>query len=76
MWYMAVKCIKGGSLFRNRILKRIFGPKMDENERRRLHNEELRSLCSSPCIVKKIKRIIKIARHVARMEEGRMVSNC
>ena len=35
-------------VFENRILRRIFGPKRDENgEWRRLHNEELHSLYRS-----------------------------
>ena len=42
-------------VFENRILRRIFGPKRDENgEWRRLHNEELHSLYRSPNIVKVI----------------------
>ena len=42
----------------NRILRRIFGPKRDENgEWRRLHNEELHSLYRSPYIVRVIKSI-------------------
>jgi hypothetical protein len=37
-------------VFENRLLRRIFGPKRDEvtGEWRKLHNEELRDLCSSP----------------------------
>ena len=60
------------SVFENRILRRIFGPKRDENrEWRRLHNEELHRLYS-PNIVRVIKsRRLRWARHVARMEEGR-----
>ena len=39
-------------VFENRILRRIFGPKSDENgEWRRLHNEELHSFYRSPNIV-------------------------
>ena len=59
--------------FENRILRRIFGPKRDENgEWRRLHNEELHSLYRSPNIVRLIKsRRLRWAGHVARMEEGR-----
>ena len=55
------------------ILRRIFGPKRDENgEWRRLHNEELHSLYRSPNIVRVIKsRRLIWAGHVARMEEGR-----
>ena len=38
-------------VFENRILRRIFGPKRNENgEWRRLHNEELHSLYRSPNI--------------------------
>ena len=60
-------------LFENRILRRIFGPKCDENgEWRRLHNEELHSLYRSPNKVTMIKsRRMRWAGHVARMEEGR-----
>ena len=60
-------------VFENRILRRIFGPKRDENgEWRRLHNEELHSFYRSPNIVRMIKsRILRWAGHVARMEEGR-----
>ena len=60
-------------VFKNSILRRIFGPKRDENgEWRRFHNEELHSLCRSPNIVRVIKSIrLRWAEHVARMEEGR-----
>ena len=57
-------------VFENKILRRIFGPKKDENgEWRRLHNEELNS---SPNLVRVIKsRRLRWAGHVVRKEEGR-----
>jgi hypothetical protein len=64
------------SVFENRVLRRIFGPKRDEvtGEWRKLHNEMLYDLYSSPNIVRVIKsRKIRWAGHVARMGEGRDV---
>ena len=61
-------------VFENRVLRRIFGPKRDEvkGEYRKLHNEELNDLYSSPKIVRVIKsRRMRWEGHVARMEEGR-----
>ena len=44
-------------VFENRVMRRIFGPRKDEvtGEWRRLHNEELNDLYSSPNIVRVIK---------------------
>jgi hypothetical protein len=44
-------------VFKNRVLRRIFGPKRDEvmGEWRKLHNKELHDLCSSPSIIRIIK---------------------
>jgi hypothetical protein len=53
-------------------LRRIFGPKRDEvtGERRKLYNEELHDLYSSPSIIRIIKeRSMSWAGHVARMGE-------
>jgi hypothetical protein len=63
-------------VFENRVLRRIFGPKRDGVTEgwRKLHNEELHNLYSSPSII----RIIKLRRmwwagHVVRMGEKRNV---
>jgi hypothetical protein len=61
-------------VFENRVLRRIFGPKRDDmtGEWRKLHNEELRDLYSSPSIIRIIKsRRVRWAGHVARMGEKR-----
>ena len=55
----------------NVVLRRIFGPRGRGNgELRRLRNEELNDLYSSPNIVQVIKwRRMRWAGHVARMDE-------
>jgi hypothetical protein len=63
-------------VFENRVLRRIFGPKRDEvtGEWRKLHNEELQNLYSSPNIIRQVKlRRIRWAGHVVRMVEERNV---
>jgi hypothetical protein len=57
-------------VFENSVLRRIFGPKKDEvmGEWRKLHNEELHDLYSSPSIIRIIKsRRMSFEEHVARM---------
>jgi hypothetical protein len=69
-----VSDIKGLGVFENRVLRWIFGPKRDEvtGEWRKLHNEELRDLYSSPTIFLIIKsRSTRWEGHVARMGEKR-----
>jgi hypothetical protein len=61
-------------VFENRVLRRIFGPKRDEvtGEWRKLHNEDIHILYSSPNIIKQIRsRRMRWAGHVARMGEVR-----
>jgi hypothetical protein len=56
-------------VFENRVLRKIFGPKRDEETGwRKLHNEELHNLYSSPSVIRMIKsRMMRWAGHVARM---------
>src|SRR5215510_11451968 len=63
-------------VFENRVLRRVFGPKRDEvtGEWRKLHNEELKDLYSSPSIVRVVKSgRMRWAGHLARIGEGRGV---
>jgi hypothetical protein len=59
-------------VFENRVLRKIFVPKREEDGLwRKLHNYELHSLYSSPNIVRVIKsKRMKWAGHVARMGGG------
>jgi hypothetical protein len=63
-------------VFENRVLRRIFDPKRDEltEEWRKLHNEELNDMYTSPNTVRVIKsRRMRWAKHVARMGRERCV---
>jgi hypothetical protein len=60
------------SVFENRVLRRIFVPKKGEvtGAWRKLHNEDLRDLYSSPSLIRIIKsRRMRWAGHIARMGE-------
>jgi hypothetical protein len=56
-WSLTLKEAHRLRVFENRVLRRIFGTKRDEvtGELRKLHNEELRDMYSSPSIIRIIK---------------------
>ena len=56
-WSLTLRDERRLRVFENRVLRRIFGPRRDEvtGEWRRLHNEELNDLYSSPNTVRVIK---------------------
>jgi hypothetical protein len=73
-WSLILREEHGLRMFENRVLRRISGPKRNEvtGDWRKLHNEELHDLYSSPSIIGIIKeRRMRWAGHVAQMGEKR-----
>jgi hypothetical protein len=72
-WSLTLKEEHRLGVIENRVLRRIFGLKRDEvtgGEWRKLHNEELHDLYSSPSIIRIIKaRRMRWVGHVARIGE-------
>jgi hypothetical protein len=77
LYVLTIFCtVSNQSVFRNRVLRRTFGPQRDKamGELRKLHNGELHKLYSSPDIIRQIKsRKMRWARRVARKREERKV---
>jgi hypothetical protein len=60
----------------NRVLRTIFGPKRDEETGgwRKLHDEDLHNLYSSPSTIRMIKsREMRWAGHIARMGKNECI---
>jgi hypothetical protein len=73
-WSLTLKEEHRLKVFENKVLRRIFGPKRDEvtGGWRKLHNEELRDLYSSPSLIRIMKaRRMKWAGRLARMGDKR-----
>jgi hypothetical protein len=71
-WSLTLREEHSLRVFENRVPRRIFRPKRDEvtGGWRKLHNEELRDVYSSPRIIRLIKtRRIRWAGHIAGMGE-------
>jgi hypothetical protein len=76
-WSLTVRDEHKLRVFENRVLRSIFGPKRDGGVTggwRKLYNEELQNVYSSPSVIRMIKsRRMRWAGHVARMGEKRNV---
>ena len=77
-WSLTLREERRLKVFENRVLRNVFVPKRDDvtGEWRKLRNEELSYLYSSPNIVRVVRvksRRMRWAGHVARMGKGRGV---
>jgi hypothetical protein len=75
-WSLTVREEHELRVFENRVLRSLFGPKRDgvTGGWKKLHNEELHNLYSSPSIIGIIKSLrMRWVGHVARMGEKRNV---
>jgi hypothetical protein len=75
-WSLTVREEHKMRVFENRVLRRIFGSKRDGvmGGWRKLYNEELHNLYSSPSIIRNVKsRRMRWSGHMARMGEKRNV---
>jgi hypothetical protein len=71
-WSLTLREERRLRLLENRVLRRIFGPKRDEvtGGWRKLYNEELHNLYTSPSIIIMIKpRRMRWAGYVTQLEE-------
>jgi len=76
-WSLTLRDEHRTSVLENRVLRRIYGPTKDNvtRECKKLRNEELTDLYSSPIIIRMIKsRRMRRVGHVARVVERRRVN--
>jgi hypothetical protein len=68
-WSLILREEQRERVFQNRVLRRICGPKRDEvtGDWRKLHNEELHKLYSSPVMIRMNSSRMRWELHVVRM---------
>jgi hypothetical protein len=73
-WYLTLREEHRLRVFESRVLRKLFGTERDEmkGDWRKLHNEELHNLYSSPSIIRMIEaRRMEWTEHVARIGKKR-----